>query len=269
MLRHGGAADRVEWWSPTQVGAPPRLEAADGEDRGRRTAFSVGLAGTLVVVGDRWGTPLRSAVNRLAPVLRRRWTDEQLAGKAVQLARQNQALEDFATLVAHELKGPLHAALLQDDPSAGVQRALDLIDSLLEVARAESVTPSSSPVGECLDEALRDLEPLRADVVANLPREFPLPPAVLRLVLRNLLANAAAAGAASIHIGAAASARFPTLVVHDDGVGLAELRRYAVGSRLGLGLCRRLVSRFGGTLEVTTRTAGGTRATLVVRGLGQ
>src|SRR5205085_11632100 len=136
----------------------------------------------------------------------------------VQLARRNEALEDFAALVAHELKGPLHAALLQDDPSAGVQRALDLIDSLLDAAHAESVTPRSAAAGQCLDEALRDLKPLRPEVVADLPHEFPLPPAVLRLVLRNLLANAAAAWAAHIRVAVAASAGFPALVVDDDGV---------------------------------------------------
>src|SRR5262249_28328888 len=44
--------------------------------------------------------------NRLAPVVRRRWAEEQLAVQAAQLAHGNEALDDFASLVAHELKGP-------------------------------------------------------------------------------------------------------------------------------------------------------------------
>src|SRR5207247_4138142 len=63
MLRREGAAARVEWWSPTGDGGSARLEAADGDERGSRTVFPVGPAGTLVVAGDRWGPPLRRAVN--------------------------------------------------------------------------------------------------------------------------------------------------------------------------------------------------------------
>jgi signal transduction histidine kinase len=269
MLRREGAAERVEWWSPTGDGGSARLEAADGDERGSRTVFPVGPAGTLVVAGDRWGPPLRRAVSHLAPILRRRWSDEQLIEQAVQLARRNVALEDFAALVAHELKASLHAALLQDDAPAGVhvQRTLDLIDSLLEAAQAESATTVTASAADCLDEALRDLGPHRPEVFAYLPCEFPLPSTVLRVVLRNLLANAAAAGAAHIHIGAGASSGSGTLVVDDDGVGLAGGGEYVVGSCLGLSLCRRLAGRYGGTLELTPRAVGGTRATLVVSGL--
>ena len=267
MLRREGAAERVEWWSPTGNGGSARLEAADGEERGPRTVFPVGLAGSLVVAGDRWGLPLTRAVNHLAPILRRRWSDEQLTEQAIQLARRNEALEDFATLVAHELKAPLHAALLQDDVPAGVRRALDLVDSLLEAAHAECAATVTASAADCLDEALRDLGPYRPEVVASLPCEFPLPSAVLRVVLRNLLANAAAAGAVHIHIGAGASPGSRTLVVDDDGVGLGGAGEYVVGSCLGLSLCRRLAGRYGGTLELTPRADGGTRATLVISGL--
>src|SRR4029453_14944612 len=36
MLRRGGGAGRVEWWSPTDGGSSLRLEVADGHGRGRR-----------------------------------------------------------------------------------------------------------------------------------------------------------------------------------------------------------------------------------------
>jgi signal transduction histidine kinase len=40
----------------------------------------------------------------------------------VQLTRRNEALEDFAALVAHELKTPLQAALFADDPRRSSRR---------------------------------------------------------------------------------------------------------------------------------------------------
>jgi len=60
------------------------------------------------------------------------------------LARRNSALEDFASLVAHELKTPLQLALLSEDPSGDVERALDLVDAILEVACSESANESQT-----------------------------------------------------------------------------------------------------------------------------
>ncbi len=63
-------------------------------------------------------------------------------------------------------------------------------------------------------------------------------------------------------LGEARSLRSWRLLVDDDGVGLAEVDRYAAGSGLGLSLCRRIAARFGGVLELAPRPSGGTRATL-------
>jgi len=159
-LCHVGGAERVEWWGPAEDGSSLRLEAFDGSDRGRRHAFPLGPAGGLVVVGDRWAADLALAVTHLVPFLRRQLTAERLGQRASLLARRNEALEDFVVLVAHELKTPLCVALLEDDPSGGVQRALDLVDTLLEAARAESVAEVSASAAECLEEVLRDLGPI-------------------------------------------------------------------------------------------------------------
>jgi signal transduction histidine kinase len=264
MLRRGGGAGRVEWWSPAESGSSLRLEVADGHASGRRVAVPTGPAGVVVVVGGDDGPRLRAAVSRLAPVLRRRWIDERLAQQAVRLALHNQALGDFAALVAHELKTPLQLARLQHDPSVGVERALELVDLLLEAALAESATQGCASAADCLDEALRDLGPIAAEITTDLPRHAPLPATALRMLLRNLLANAVAAGARHIHVGAVASPDSWELTVDDDGVGVAKAEGYVEGSQLGLSLCRRLVSRIGGTLELAPRAMGGARASVVL-----
>ena len=178
-----------------------------------------------------------------------------------QLVRRTEALEDFAALVAHELKTPLQAALLADDPSKPVEEALDLVDELLEAAQDAPRERLFTSVAECLDQVTGDLG-TQVEVTSDLTTMLPLPPGPLRVILRNLLSNAAAAGALRVHVSAARSARSWRLVVDDDGVGLAAVDRYAAGSGLGLALCRRIAARFGGVLELAARPSGGTRATL-------
>ena len=264
MLRREGGAARVEWWAPTEDGTAVRLEAVEGGALGRRVVVPLGAAGVVVLTGNRCGSQLIPAVRRLAPVLGRRFVEEQLAGRAARLARRNEALEDFAALVAHELKAPLLAASQQEDAPAGVECALDIVDELLALARSDGAADGFASPTECLDCALHDLGPLSVEIVSDLPGELPFPPAALRLLLRNLVANAVAADARHLRVAAVASAACWTLVVDDDGVGLADKGRYAAGSGLGFGLCRRVAARFGAELGLTARVEGGTRATLTI-----
>jgi signal transduction histidine kinase len=187
--------------------------------------------------------------------------DEWLAHAAARLARRNEELEDFAALVAHELKTPLLAALIADDPSVFVEDALDLVDSLLEAARTESPETVFAPVAEALALAVEDVRG-RVEVTADLATDLPVPSAPLRVILRNLLGNAVAAGARRVHVAATLSRGSWRLVVDDDGVGLGAADRYAAGSGLGLSLIRRIAARFGGVLDLAPRPSGGTRATL-------
>jgi signal transduction histidine kinase len=89
---------------------------------------------------------------------------------------------------------------------------------------------------------------------------------VLRLVLRNLLANAIAAGAHNIHISTLACGEQRLLVVDDDGVGLDSHDDYVTGDQIGLTLCRRLLARFGGVVELKPRSTAGTRAVISISG---
>jgi signal transduction histidine kinase len=259
IYRDSGAA-RVEWWATDDDGAL-ELVVSVGIGRGTRHEFPLGRAGVFVLHGGRLDPQVTSALMSVTPIVRRRAAEERLERTAIQLARRNVALEDFAALVAHELKTPLQAALVADDPSSSLEDALDLVETLLEAAQNESGEMTFASVAESLDQAVEDLH-VEVEITADLASTLPLPPGSLRVILRNLLSNAVAAGARHVHVAAARSPRAWRLLLDDDGVGLAETDRYAAGSGLGLQLCRRIAARFGGALELAPGPSGGTRATL-------
>jgi signal transduction histidine kinase len=259
-IRRDCGAARIEWWAAADDGVL-ELVAAAGFARGRRENRPLGSAGVLVLHGGRLDPQIESVLTSLTPILRRRAAEERLARTTIQLARRNEALEDFAALVAHELKTPLQAALVADHPSRPVEDALDLVDALLEAAQGEPEERTFSSGAESLDQVVEDLG-ADVEIRADLAATFPLPPGPLRVILRNLLSNAVAAGARHVDVKTVRTPRSWRLLVDDDGVGLADVDRYAAGSGLGLSLCRRIAARFGGVLELTPRPSGGTRATL-------
>jgi signal transduction histidine kinase len=195
-------------------------------------------------------------------------TEDQLAEHVARLARKTEALDDFAGLVAHDVKSSLLAALRDEDPRDGLMRSLELVDSILGAVRTDLTPSGMARVADCVQQAISDLGAVGVEIVASASGEFPMPPDALRLVLRNLLANAVSAGAKRIHVSALARRDQRMLVVDDDGVGLAAADRYATGAQLGLRLCHRLVERCGGMLELRPRAVRGTRAVIVVAGAG-
>jgi signal transduction histidine kinase len=261
LVREAYRARRVEWWADAGRGVPELL-VADGYGSGIRNEHPLDGDGFVVIFGGRQRSSVGPVLAAVAPVLRLRRVEEQLTHAAAILARRNAALEDFAALVAHELKTPLHAARLAADPSVSLEQALDLIDALLQQARSDSPAYPLAPAAECLRSVLTELGLQGIDVTCQLAAAFPLPAEPLRVILRNLLRNAAAAGASTIHVSAEEGPGSWSLTVDDDGVGLANEAEYASGSGIGLDLCRRLAGRFGGMLDLTPGPAGGTRATL-------
>jgi signal transduction histidine kinase len=259
-IRRDSGAARAEWWAEDEDGALEPV-AVDGIPRGGCHSLQLGPAGVVVLHGGRLGPEMESALTSLAPIIRRRAAEERLARTTLQLAQRNEALEDFAALVAHELKIPLETALVADDPSRSVEDAILLVDALLEASRSGPSEEMFASVAGCLEQAVEDLR-VEIEIRADLATTLPLPPAALRVILRNLLSNAIAAGAEHVQVTAVRSSLSWRLHVDDDGVGLSAVERYKAGSGLGLSLCRRIAARFGGALELAARASGGTRATL-------
>ena len=166
-----------------------------------------------------------------------------------ELARSNQDLESFASVAAHDLRGPLNAALMTvellanpapEDTDAErsrwlgfirseLMRMADLIQSLLTYGRA-----SSGPVekADCAcDELLSTvLESLRADLQKNNAQvtHDPLPtvmahPSLLSELLQNLIENAVkyhGQAPPRVHVSAARDENGWVFSVRDNGIGL-------------------------------------------------
>jgi signal transduction histidine kinase len=252
-----GAA-RVEWWEDED------FVAADGLGSGVRRRLDLAGVGAFVFHGGRLESELTAALEGLAPLLRRLQAAEALAIKAGELVRRNQALEEFAGFVAHELRTPLHEALLADDASQPVHEALELVDSLLRTVR--DVRPAADGLGpaECVESVVRTLGARAAglQVTTALAASLPITVGALCIILRNFLTNAVSAGAEHVHVSSVDSRE---LVVDDDGIGMTG-DGYQSGSGLGLELCRRVAETFGARIELLPRRLGGTRARLVFGG---
>jgi signal transduction histidine kinase len=257
-VRCAADARGVDWWGDGEDDALTRI-ATSGTACGRRVTVPLGRAGVLVVHGGHVSEALESALAHVAPVIRHRVNEEHLARAAARLARHNEALDEFAALVAHELKAPLHAALAGQDPAVSIGEALDLVDVLLAAAQTGPFAAASTDVAGCLSRAAGSISG-RVRVTSDLPVQVPLPPGPLFVILRNLISNAAAAGARNVHVRTERTDRWTRLLVEDDGAGLAARGVYATGSRVGLPLCRQIAARSGGVLQLASRLPSGSRA---------
>lgn len=217
---------------------------------------------------------------------------DRLAKVNQELEASNQELEAFSYSVSHDLRAPLraidgfsmvlaedHEAQLNDDGKAILARVRaatvrmgNLIDDLLVLSRIGRVPMRRQPV---------DLSAMCREVVAELATADPerqvdvviapdlrvdADPALLRVVLTNLIGNAwkftGHVARPSIHIERVVGPRGRCIVVRDNGVGFdmaaagklfgAFERLHASsefpGSGIGLATVRRIIRRHGGEI---------------------
>jgi two-component system OmpR family sensor kinase len=220
------------------------------------------------------------------------------------LERLRAALEReraFMADAAHELRTPLTALHLQMDGlahahgeterqaamdalSAGVQRAIRLVEQMLSMARAEPrATPGARlPVrlDELARESVAELVPL-ADarhidlgVVSEVAVTVLADADALRTLLRNLIDNAVrytpVGGRVDVTVTPGTAAAGPELTVSDDGPGIAAAERARVfdrfyrpagnrasGSGLGLAIVKSIADAHGATVALTDNPHGG------------
>lgn len=214
-----------------------------------------------------------------------------------QLERANRVKSDFVASMSHELRTPMnvilgyHDLLLAGDFGAINEEQrdtllrlqnrsrdlLDLINSMLDLSRLESgrvvVDLQRLDIAELAHAVER--EAVEAWGVPSLRFDWQIaddiPPIYsdavkLKVILRNLVSNAAKFAATRVAVEVRAAAGGVEIIVHDDGIGIApeaqasifEAFRQAdesIGERyggvgLGLHIVRRLLVMIGGTIGV-------------------
>ena len=231
-------------------------------------------------------------------------TDDEIANLATTMNEMLERLQDssnqqrrFVADASHELRSPLatirsELEVYQMHPvSEGWPRVADtvlqealrmqrLIDDLLLLAKSDAVGLSVPGIAVDLDdlvfdqvERLKSLTAITFDTRKVSGAQIVGDRAALERLVRNLIENAARYAITIIDITLSENDQRATLIIEDDGSGIAEGDRVRVfdrftrldeardrdhgGTGLGLAIVAEIVERHGGTVEVDQSSAGG------------
>jgi signal transduction histidine kinase/DNA-binding NarL/FixJ family response regulator len=221
--------------------------------------------------------------------------DRRLRDREQALSAQNDRLEQFATVVSHDLRNPLNVAIgrlralkeeYDDDNIAAIEQALDrmqaLIDDLLVLARTGDSVAEMETVA--LATAVRDcwevVETGDAALVIDTDRKIRADMTRLKQLLENLIGNAmehtdsrTQSGETDEHGGPDVTITISEIpggfAVSDDGPGIPEADREAVfesgystatdGTGFGLSIVSQIAGAHGWTVTLTDSDSGGAR----------
>ena len=200
-------------------------------------------------------------------------------------------LRSYADVVAHDLSAPIAGIAMlvnllerragEPPPPevlrqlrASTERARDLIDGVLDYARAGELSTEPVDLGRLVAEVAEDLRlelTARELEVGELP-EVEGDPRQLRRVLQNLIGNAVkfrSEAPLRIEVSALHDSHEWVVTVRDNGVGVdpdqatrifgmfSRARAEVEGAGIGLAVCRRIVEAHGGRIWVEAAEGGG------------
>ncbi|MFB6189591.1 MAG: PAS domain S-box protein [Halapricum sp.] len=205
-----------------------------------------------------------------------------------ELARKNERLEEFASIVSHDLRNPLQIIRARmgiardtgdlehlDAAEDAVARMDRLIDDLLDLARHGdlSVDGDTISIEEIASRAWLSVDPTNAEIEVDAPDSVDADPDRLAQLLENLFRNALEHGTGddedgpvSIRVGQTDDGFF----VADDGPGVPEDKRDSIfelghttdnnSTGFGLTIVAEIVEAHGWSVEVADDpNLGGTR----------
>ncbi|QLG62771.1 GAF domain-containing protein [Halorarum salinum] len=198
------------------------------------------------------------------------------------LRRQNERLDEFASVVSHDLRNPLNVArgrlsLAREDCDSehldDVARAHDrmgtLIDDLLTLAREGRTAIETGPVdlGDAVETCRRTVDTADATLVADADLVVHADAGRLQQLLENLVRNAVEHAGPTVTIGV--GGLDDGFYVEDDGPGIPPDRRGDVfdmgystaegGTGFGLPIVERIADSHGWEVAVTEGVDGGVR----------
>jgi PAS domain S-box-containing protein len=200
------------------------------------------------------------------------------------LQRQKDRLDEFASVIAHDLRNPLNlalgrASLLADEHESEhldiLRRALDRMEAIvsdtLTLARqgdsidATETVSLTDVVGTCW--AMVDSTDASIEIAEEV--SFEADPGRLAHVFENLFRNAIDHGGSEVTVRVGRLEEAAGIYVEDDGPGIPPERREAVlepghstddgGTGFGLTIVKRIVEAHGWHLHLTAGADGGAR----------
>ncbi|MGB0696897.1 MAG: ATP-binding protein [Rhodospirillaceae bacterium] len=208
-----------------------------------------------------------------------------LMDTAAKLFKRNDYINSFAAHVSHELKSPLTSirgavellkdggmteaeqAKFLDNIERDVERGSLLLDRLRALAKADTMEVG----GTCdLMDVVAALKPTLPTLAISLsgPTALPLSAEAAKIVLGNLLDNAAQQGATTVAFTVVSADGGLHIDVQDNGPGVSPgnaqrifdlfftTRRETGGTGLGLGIVRSLLEAHGATIALLEREEG-------------
>ncbi|MFC6989790.1 sensor histidine kinase [Haloplanus sp. GCM10025708] len=206
----------------------------------------------------------------------------EIRAREAELARQNERLEEFASVVSHDLRNPLQVAegrleLLKEDCEteqvAPIERALDRMDALIEDIL--TLAREGDRVSELEDVDLRDVceacwqhvETAEATLEIATDKTIRADRSRLQQLIENLVRNAVEHGGddVTVTVGDLDNGFY----VADDGPGISADERESVfdagystaddGTGFGLSIVKQVADAHGWNISITESEVGGTR----------
>ncbi len=196
------------------------------------------------------------------------------------LERKNERLDEFASVISHDLRNPLAVAkgnvtMLSEDDEAvvGLEDALDrmesIIDDTLELAKQGETVSTAKPIDlrALVENCWEMVETSGASVVLETETMIEGDYERLRQVFENLFANSIEHGSETVTVRVGVTD--DTLYVADDGSGIPPDERETAfepghttsdrGTGFGLAIVERIAQAHGWTVRVTESDDGGAR----------
>ena len=317
-MQSGDVCDLVETYCKAVVETDDLVTVADATETSwvddpahTESGLSSYIGGKVIVDGDLYGTvcftaqePREAAFTETERTLVRivcRWVGYELERERARAAieEKNDRLEEFASVVSHDLRNPLNVVLgaVETMERTGEMDQLDsarragermeaLIEDLLALAREERALEDRSPVAlsDVATAAWGTVETSGATLSVDTDHTVSADEARLRQLFENLFRNAVEHGSTSPDSGTRQDAvehggddgvtvtvgdTDDGFYVTDDGPGIPEDERERVfetgfstsqtGSGLGLDIVARIADVHGWRVSVVDSDEGGTR----------
>lgn len=273
--------DVVKWWLTGMVGTAIVTGIVVFSSRAATIQLFVATVRWSIAVGGVMGLAVGSSRARS---VQRALELQRTRRRKKQLERERDRLEEFASIVSHDLRGPLavadgHINLLQEEiesphltnASSALTRMESIIEETLTLARAGRMVGETTPIEirTLANECWRTVDTADATLVIEETVTVPADKGCLHRLFENLFRNAVQHGSEDVTVRVGVVDDDAGFYVADDGPGIPESQHDRVfesgfscasqGSGLGLSIVRSIVKAHGWEIAVTDSEQGGAR----------